>query len=75
MFNDLLNRQAWLAEYCDVTTLRIFFLEKIVKIIFNNYLLLNDIELVHFFTFYFPTYKLLFNVSQKALWVLSGASL
>ena len=34
---------------CDVTDRMYFFGEKIVKINFNNYLLLNVIELVHIF--------------------------
>ena len=33
----------------DVTKSMYFFGEKIVKIIFNSYLLLNEIELVHIF--------------------------
>ena len=36
-------------KICDVTDLMSFFGEKIVKISFNNYLLLNVIELVHIF--------------------------
>ena len=40
----------WTKIY-DVTDLSIFFLEEIVKINFNNYLLLNEIELVHIFFF------------------------
>ena len=52
------------------------FLEMILKINFNNYLLLNEIEFVHIFFFRLQqTYKLLFNVSQKILWILPGASL
>ena len=38
----------WTKIY-DVTDLCIFFFEEIVKISFNNYLLLNEIELVHIF--------------------------
>ena len=34
---------------CDVTDFMLFFLEEIVKINFNHYLLLNEIELVHIF--------------------------
>ena len=36
-------------KICDVTDFMLFFLEEIVKINFNNYLLLNEIELVHIF--------------------------
>ena len=42
------NRFPALTRSC-VVTASMFFLEKIVKINFNNYLLLNEIELVHFF--------------------------
>ena len=36
---------------CDVMDFMLFFLEEIVEINFNNYLLLNEIELVHIFFF------------------------
>ena len=36
-------------KMCDVMYFMLFFLEEIVKINFNNYLLLYEIELVHIF--------------------------
>ena len=50
VFNDLPSRPLsdW-TKICDVTDCMQFFGEKIVKINFNNYLLLNEIELVHIF--------------------------
>ena len=35
-------------KMCDIMYFMLFFLEEIVKINFNNYLLLYEIELVHF---------------------------
>ena len=51
VFNDLPNRQAsaWLDQNVWRHVFYVVFLEEIVKINFNNYLLLYEIELVHIF--------------------------
>ena len=51
VLNDLPNRlaSAWLDQNLWRHRFMYFFLEEIVKINFSNYLLLNEIELVHIF--------------------------
>ena len=58
----------------DVTSItRVIFFREDCQDQFQYYLLLNEIELVHFFLLLLI--NVLFNISQKALWILPGASL